>query len=139
MKINLPNYYHMHKNWTEVFVDLSIGPFYPEHKCTLTVSSPIIQALYTENLPPTAKPCQRLVRLLRSSLLVSQYHRRTKVHFGSELGFINERRRQINAKHWFMIHPFSLFILFWQMFILILWIVDSILIPYSIFFHANGK
>lgn len=110
-----------------------------KHKCALPISAHITDALYTEDLPPTAKTCQRFVRLIRSTFLVSNYHRGTKVYLGSELAFIKERRKHINSKYWFMIHPFSVFILYWQLFVLTLWILGALLIPYVIFLHSEGN
>lgn len=74
------------------------------HICTIEKQS---SGSCLPTLSQTASYWQRQCRTMRKYMLVSDRDPRIIEYFRTTTGLMSEKRRQVDSKHHYMIHPFS--------------------------------
>ncbi|KAK4878495.1 hypothetical protein RN001_011001 [Aquatica leii] len=78
-----------------------------KHVCTLETGS-------ESNLPQVSNPFSRVCRNIRKLTIVSPTNKQCKRYFRSGAAISLERKRHVQSKLWYIIHPFSVFRLYWE-------------------------
>lgn len=81
------------------------------HACTLPRLNEQIFVL-----PPTANRFKKLVKAVRKRFLASEKNFRCRMYFKSQSSILAEKKRHINSKYWYIIHPFSEFARYFELY-----------------------
>ncbi|XP_045464105.1 potassium/sodium hyperpolarization-activated cyclic nucleotide-gated channel 3-like [Harmonia axyridis] len=104
------------------------------HDCDLARGS----ESYLPGLPTHAATLAKWSRQIRKYMILSMHHRKTKQVFRSHAAIIGERARHARGTHIFIIHPFSIFAIYREHFMCILWMISFAMDPYNVSFHYSA-
>ncbi|XP_044767096.1 potassium/sodium hyperpolarization-activated cyclic nucleotide-gated channel 3-like [Coccinella septempunctata] len=104
------------------------------HDCDLARGS----ESYLPGLPTHAASCAKWCRHLRKFMILDKKHRKSKQVFRSYSAIMTERKRHALGTHGFIIHPFSIFAIYREHMLCILWMISFALDPYNVSFHHTA-
>ncbi|KAL3275164.1 hypothetical protein HHI36_019934 [Cryptolaemus montrouzieri] len=90
-------------------------------------------------LPTHSAKCSKWWRQMKKYMILDKHHRKAKRVFRSHFAIISERMRHASLEHGFVIHPLSIFAIYREHLICVLWMIMFNLDPYNIsFYHASS-
>lgn len=95
------------------------------HQCTLNRGSDS----YLPKLPPQSAKWRIWLRKCRKLFLISEYNPLTHLYYRSHAGVIAERKRQVKFKKPYVIHPLSIFSIYRELFMMVVWQTHFIIKP----------
>lgn len=104
------------------------------HDCDLARGS----ESYLPGLPTHAATCSKWLRQIKKLMILNKHHRRTKQVFRSNSAIMNERKRHSMVTKGFIIHPLSIFAIYRQHLMCLLWMISFALDPYNVSFHHEA-
>ncbi|KAF5280040.1 hypothetical protein FQR65_LT03295 [Abscondita terminalis] len=104
---------------------------YSRHLCNLKLGS-------QSNIPSAKSRFSRIRRTLRKLIIVSPNNRRCRDYFRSNAAIVLERKRQVESNLLYIIHPFSIFRLHWELWMTIVFILALVLNPLDATFKYSS-
>ncbi|XP_064213440.1 potassium/sodium hyperpolarization-activated cyclic nucleotide-gated channel 1 [Tribolium castaneum] len=92
------------------------------HVCTI---EHVASRSFLPPLPPDASCCARFLRFLKKMILITEINPNSMNFFRSTAEILDERRQQVKSGSW-IIHPFSIFRLYYEIYmaiVLFLWLI----------------
>ncbi|KAJ3644510.1 hypothetical protein Zmor_022235 [Zophobas morio] len=96
------------------------------HVCAITNSDTSESMLPAEH--PLAPLSRRLKRFLKKQILVSERNPQTSIFFLSSAIIVEEKKRQVESGSW-IVHPFSVFRIYYEMWMTFVFLANLIYIP----------